>query len=206
MNDKHRNGNVSGTARCRAGAGEGARGRGAGAAGFRLEVSGPREGEGGRAAGGREAGRAAGDGASGEVEAIPTARIGPLGAAGFRGGFQRPFPRVRRVQVYGNPSVGPVLLDGSCRHHVCSSCRRYGEKVLPFVLAFNIFFFFFCFWGFLSCWWFFFFFNRINRNFFRKEKQCCWFVLTGEGAGLRSSCSAVSERRQGNGGGVRDGG
>ena len=40
----------------------------------------------------------------------------------------------------------------------------------------------------------------------RKKKQCCWFVLTGEGAGLKSSCSAVSERRQGNGGGVRDGG
>lgn len=117
------------------------RGRGAGAreppgSGWRCPGRGR---EGGRREGGRQ-GRAAGDGASGEVEAIPTARIGPLGAAGFRGGFQRPFPRVRRVQVYGNPSVGPVLLDGSCRHHVCSSCRCYGEKVLPFVLAFFLFF------------------------------------------------------------------
>lgn len=58
MNDKQRNGNVSGTARCGAGAGEGARGRGAGAAGFGLEVSGPREG--GRPAGGREAGAGGG--------------------------------------------------------------------------------------------------------------------------------------------------
>lgn len=53
------------------------------------------------------------------TEDIPTARVGPLGAAGFRGGFKRSFPGVRRVQVYGNPGVGPVLLDGSCRHHVC---------------------------------------------------------------------------------------
>lgn len=137
MNDKHRNENVSGTARCGAGAGEGAREPPVWAGGVRA--AGGREG--GGKEGGRQ-GRAAGDGASGEVEAIPTARIGPLGAAGFRGGFQRPFPRVRRVQVYGNPSMGPVLLDGSCRHHVCSSCRCYGEKVLPFVLAFSFFFFF----------------------------------------------------------------
>ena len=191
------------------------RGREAGRGSRRVRAGGVRA-AGGREGGGRQGSRGGrrGMGPAGRWKRYPPPVLVLLVLPASGGASSGLFRESGGSRSMGTPVWVPFCWMGAAAIMFAVPAASTGRRfsllfwLFLFFCCFFCFFLFFCFWGFLRlfCFCFCFFLIGSIEISLRKQKQCFWFVLTGEGGGLKSSCSAVSERRQGNGGGVRDGG